>query len=87
VPAYVDALEKNHKCHGQALRHITAQSDSPPFGRLDSIAGADVVEKRAVGLVVAVVKGTDQLLLEAYGNADAEGNIAMTANTVIPSAR
>jgi CubicO group peptidase (beta-lactamase class C family) len=84
VPAYVDALEKNHKCHGQALRHITAQSDSPPFGRLDSIAGADVVEKRAVGLVVAVVKGTDQLLLEAYGNADAEGNIAMTANTVIP---
>jgi CubicO group peptidase (beta-lactamase class C family) len=30
------------------------------------------------------VKGTDQLLLEAYGNADAEGNIAMTANTVIP---
>jgi CubicO group peptidase (beta-lactamase class C family) len=62
----------------------TAQSDAATFSRLDSIAGADVVEKRAVGLVVAVVKGTDRLLLEAYGNADAEGNVAMTANTVVP---
>jgi D-alanyl-D-alanine carboxypeptidase len=61
-----------------------AQSDVALFSRLDSIAGADVAEERAVGLVVAVVKGKDQLLLEAYGNADADGSVAMTANTVIP---
>jgi CubicO group peptidase (beta-lactamase class C family) len=61
-----------------------AQSDAALFSRLDSIAGADVTEERAVGLVVAVVKGKDKLLLEAYGNADADGSVAMTANTVIP---
>jgi CubicO group peptidase (beta-lactamase class C family) len=63
-----------------------AQSDAALRQRLDSIASADVAAKRAVGLVIGVVKGKDQLLLEAYGSADAEGNVAMTANTVIPIA-
>lgn len=61
-----------------------AQSDAAVLSHLDSIAGADVAGERAVGLVVAVVKGKDQLLLKAYGSADADGNIVMTANTVFP---
>ena len=54
------------------------------FSRLDAIAGADVGEERAVGLVVAVVKGKDQLLVKGYGHADADGGVAMSPNTVIP---
>lgn len=65
---------------------VAAQSDTALRQRLDSIAGADVAAKRAVGLVIGVVKGKDQLLLAAYGNADAEGNVPMTANTVMPIA-
>lgn len=61
-----------------------AQSDAALLSRLDSIAGADVAGERAVGLVVAVVKGKDQLLLKAYGSADADSNTIMTANTVFP---
>jgi D-alanyl-D-alanine carboxypeptidase len=62
----------------------SAQSDATLVSLLDSIAGADVAEGRAVGLVAAVVKGRDQLLLEAYGNTAADGGGAMTANTIIP---
>lgn len=35
--------------------------------KLDVIAGVDVLEKRAVGIVAAVVRGKDALLLKAYG--------------------
>ena len=63
-----------------------AQSQPALRQRLDSIAGADVAAKRAVGLVIGVVKGNDQLLLQAYGDADAEGNVPMTVNTMIPIA-
>jgi D-alanyl-D-alanine carboxypeptidase len=62
----------------------SAQSGGTLVQRLDSIAGADVLGNRAVGLVVAVVKGEDPLLLEAYGKADADGGAPMTVNTVIP---
>lgn len=61
-----------------------AQPDAALHSRLDSIGGADVAEGRAVGLVVAVVRGGDRLLLTAWGDADAEGGVAMTANTVVP---
>ena len=52
--------------------------------RLDSTVGADVLGNRAVGLVAAVVRGKDSLLLKAYGKADADGGAPMTVNTVIP---
>jgi CubicO group peptidase (beta-lactamase class C family) len=61
-----------------------AQSDSAVVRRLDSIAGAGVREDRAVGIVVAVVKGKGPLLQRAYGNSDVEGVVPMTVNTVIP---
>ena len=51
--------------------------------RLDSIAGAGVRENRAVGIVAAVVKGKDPLLLEAYGKSDVEGNVPMAVDTII----
>ena len=52
--------------------------------RLDAIAGAAVREKRAVGIVAAVARGKDTLLIEAYGKSDVEGDEAMTVDTVIP---
>jgi CubicO group peptidase (beta-lactamase class C family) len=52
--------------------------------RLDSIAGAGVREDRSVGVVAAVVKGKDTLLLKAYGKSDVEGNVPMTVDTVVP---
>ena len=62
----------------------SAQSDGVLLHRLDSIAGADVLGNRSVGIVVAVVKGRDPLLLKAYGKADADGGAPMTVHTVIP---
>ena len=50
--------------------------------RLDSIAGAGVLEKRSVGLAVAVVKAKDTLLLKAYGKADVEGDQPATVDTL-----
>lgn len=49
---------------------------------LDSIAGAGVVENRAVGLVAAVVKGNDTLLLKGYGKADVEWDVPMTTDAM-----
>ena len=60
-----------------------AQSGVTLIQRLDSIAGADVLGDRSVGLAVAVVRGKDALLLKAYGKADFEG-APLTLNTVIP---
>ena len=40
----------------------------------------------AVGIVAAVVKVKDTLLLKAYGKADVEGDVAMTATPSSPSA-
>jgi CubicO group peptidase (beta-lactamase class C family) len=62
----------------------TAQSGGPLVQRLDSIAGAGVLENRAVGIVAAVVKGKDTLLLKAYGKADVEGDVPATVDTVFP---
>jgi D-alanyl-D-alanine carboxypeptidase len=64
----------------------TAQSGGALAQRLDSIAGADVLEKRSVGIVVAVVKGKDALLLKAYGKSDFEGDVPMEVNTILPIA-
>ena len=64
----------------------SAQSGGSLAQRLDSIAGAEVLGNRAVGIVVAVAKGKDPLLLKAYGKADADGGTQMTVNTIIPIA-
>jgi CubicO group peptidase (beta-lactamase class C family) len=59
-----------------------AQSGAALMERLDSIAGAGVRENRAVGIVAAVVKGNDTLLLKAYGKAVVESDSAATVDTV-----
>jgi CubicO group peptidase (beta-lactamase class C family) len=60
----------------------TAQSGGALVQRLDSIAAAGVRENRAVGIVAAVVKGNDTLLLKAYGKAVVESDSAATVDTV-----
>ena len=45
--------------------------------RLDSIAGHWVERNYAVGIVAAVVRGNDTLLLESYGKADVEWDVPM----------
>ena len=60
----------------------TVQTGGTLVERLDSIAGAGVREDRAVGIVAAVVKGKDTLLLKAYGKADVERDVPATVDTV-----
>lgn len=60
-----------------------AQSGATVAERLDAIAGADVRENRAVGIVASVAKGKDTLLLKAYGKADVEGGAPMTPDTIL----
>jgi CubicO group peptidase (beta-lactamase class C family) len=61
----------------------SAQPDRASLVRkLDSLAGSGVVENRAAGIVAAVVKGNDTLLLKGYGKADVEWNIAMPADAM-----
>jgi CubicO group peptidase (beta-lactamase class C family) len=74
---------------GAAVIPIFASAQQPAQSRvlaekLDSIAGAGVREHSAVGLLAAVVKGKETLLLKAYGKADVEGDVPMTVSTVIP---
>ena len=45
--------------------------------KLDSLAAGPVTQRRAVGLVAAVVRGRDTLLFKSYGKADVEGDVAM----------
>jgi CubicO group peptidase (beta-lactamase class C family) len=61
---------------------VAAQSDRTVAQRLDSIAGSGVLEKRAVGTVVAVVKGKDTLLMKGYGKADLEWDVPMPADAM-----
>lgn len=62
----------------------SAQGDPALIQRLDSIAGAEVRANRSVGIVAAASRGRNQLLLQAYGRADIEGNAPMTVGTMIP---
>jgi CubicO group peptidase (beta-lactamase class C family) len=61
---------------------VVAQPGGALVQRLDSIAGAGVRENRAVGIVAAVVKGNDTLLLKAYGKAVVESDSPATVDTV-----
>lgn len=55
---------------GQANRAAVAE-------RLDSVARAAVAANRTVGIVAAVVRGSDTLLLRGYGKADREWDVPM----------
>jgi CubicO group peptidase (beta-lactamase class C family) len=61
---------------------LTAQSGQANPRTLDSIAAAGVLANRAVGLVAAVVKGSDTLLMKAYGKADLEWDVPMTTDAM-----
>ena len=62
---------------------LSAQSDRARLVRtLDSLAGAPVQEGRAVGIAVAVVRGSDTLLLRGYGKADVEWNVPLAADAM-----
>src|SRR5688500_16097616 len=50
--------------------------------KLDSLAGAPVQETRAVGIAVAIVKGSDTLLMKGYGKADVEWNVPMPTDAM-----
>ena len=56
---------------------LAAQVAQPNTSTLDSIAAAGVLQNRVVGLVAAVVKGNDTLLMKAYGKADLEWEVPM----------
>lgn len=59
-----------------------AQTGRTLVQRLDSLAGAGVLETRTVGTVAAVVKGTDTLLFKGYGRADVEWDVPMPADAM-----
>jgi CubicO group peptidase (beta-lactamase class C family) len=59
-----------------------AQSGRSLVERLDSIAAAAAAEGRALGMVAAVVREGDVLLLNAYGRADVEWDVPMTADAM-----
>ena len=61
---------------------LAAQANPATAVRLDSIARAGVVANRTVGIVAAVVKGNDTLLLEGYGRADVEWDVPMHADAM-----
>ena len=50
--------------------------------KLDSIGGSFIQEGRAAGVAVAVVKGSDTLLMKGYGKADVEWGITMPADAM-----
>lgn len=60
-----------------------AQSDRGALvKKLDSIAASGVLENRAAGIAVAVVRENDTLLLKGYGKADVEWNVPMPADAM-----
>jgi CubicO group peptidase (beta-lactamase class C family) len=65
-----------------ALAQIPLANRDALVKRLDSLAASGVVENRAAGIVAAVVRGNDTLLLKGYGKADVEWNIAMPVDAM-----
>lgn len=66
-----------------ATATATAQQPDVALVRtLDSLAGSGVVENRAAGIVAAVVRGNDTLLLKGYGKADVEWDVPMPADAM-----
>lgn len=56
---------------------MAGQSDLDLPQRLDAIAGQWVEREIAIGMVAAVVRDTDTLLLKSYGRADVEWDVPM----------
>src|SRR5690606_39605931 len=52
---------------------------------MDSIAESPVIEGRVAGLAVAVVRGSDTLLMKGYGKADLEWDVPMPVDAVFRS--
>jgi CubicO group peptidase (beta-lactamase class C family) len=65
-----------------AAADAAAQTERTLPERLDSIAGSGIVANRAPGLVAAVVRGDDTLLFEAYGRANVEWDVPMSADAM-----
>ena len=61
---------------------LTAQARQASLSKLDSLAAAPVLANRVVGLVAAVVKGNDTLLLKGYGKANVEWDVPMPADAM-----
>jgi CubicO group peptidase (beta-lactamase class C family) len=59
---------------------VTGNAAAQP--RFDSIARANLAQDRAVGAVVAVVKGDDTLFLETYGKMDVESDVPMRPDAI-----
>jgi CubicO group peptidase (beta-lactamase class C family) len=66
----------------KAVEAAAVQSGRTPVQTLDSIAESGIVENRTAGLVAAVVKGNDTLLLKAYGKADVERDVPMPTDAM-----
>src|SRR5688500_11809990 len=69
LTATIAALACAAPAQSQVSANITA--------KLDSLVTAPLLQKRAVGIAAAVVRGRDTLLFTAHGKADAEGDVAM----------
>jgi len=65
-----------------AASSLAAQTGRADPAVLDSIAGAGVRGGRAVGMVAAVVRGNDTLLMKAYGKANVEWDVPMTVDAM-----
>jgi D-alanyl-D-alanine carboxypeptidase len=65
-----------------AASALAAQSGRADPRILDSLAGSGVLQNRAIGLVAAVVRGNDTLLMKAYGRADVEWDVPMTTDAM-----
>jgi CubicO group peptidase (beta-lactamase class C family) len=60
-----------------AVQTAAGQADAALVQRLDSIAGHWVQRNYAVGIVAAVVRAKDTLLMQSYGKADVEWDVPM----------
>lgn len=61
---------------------LHAQSGNATPAMLDSIAAAPVLANRTIGLVAAVVKGNDTLLMKSYGKANVEWDVPMPVDAM-----
>lgn len=59
-----------------------AQSGQANPRILDSLAGSGVLQNRVIGLVAAVIRGNDTLLMKAYGKADVEWDVPMAVDAM-----
>jgi CubicO group peptidase (beta-lactamase class C family) len=65
-----------------AVQTAAGQADAALVQRLDSIAGHWVRRDLAIGIVAAVVRGKDTLLMQSYGKADVEWDVPMPLDAI-----